>query len=470
MKLKNHPLGLLALCAMIGLFPLFFEPPVEITKTTWSLFAIFLFNLSALILRPLPAGASSIIALTLAILTGTLSFDKAAMGFGSEVIWLILSAFFFARGFIKTGLGFRLGYHLMALFGKSTLGIGYSVALTDLLMAPGIPSNTARNGAIVYPVVLSMARAYGGEKSQTLRRFGLFLTQVSFQSGIITSAMFLTSMAANPLIADFALRFGVHLDWTTWFKAAFVPGMISLAVIPWVLLYLINPEIRKTADAGEIAKSHLAKMGPMKFQEKALLTIFVLLVMLWIFGKALFGWNATFVALLGLSLLLFAGSIEWEDVLHEKGAWDTFIWFSVILSLTGSLAEMGFFKVITDHLAAKLSFSHPVLTLVAITVTYYYSHYFFASLIAHIAAMYLPFLALAVALGVPAAPAALVLGFCSSLFGGLTHYGCASAPIFFGAGYASVSEWWKCGAVVSLCHLLIWGIFGSLWWKWIGLF
>ena len=66
---------------------------------------------------------------------------------------------------------------------------------------------------------------------------------------------------------------------------------------------------------------------------------------------------------------------------------------------------------------------------------YFYSHYFFASITAHVSAMYAPFLAVSLALGMPPLLAALVLGFSSNLFASLTHYGTAPAPILFGSGH-----------------------------------
>ena len=104
-----------------------------------------------------------------------------------------------------------------------------------------------------------------------------------------------------------------------------------------------------------------------------------------------------------------------------------------------------------------------------LSLTYFYTHYFFASITAHTSAMYAPFLAVALGLGAPPLLAALVLGFFSSLFGGLTHYGTAPAPIFFGSGYVSLGTWWRVGAIVSLVEIAIWLGIGGAWWRVLGL-
>ena len=45
----------------------------------------------------------------------------------------------------KTGLGARIGYYFISLFGK-TLGIAYALTLAETTLAPVTPSNTARGG------------------------------------------------------------------------------------------------------------------------------------------------------------------------------------------------------------------------------------------------------------------------------------------------------------------------------------
>jgi DASS family divalent anion:Na+ symporter len=100
---------------------------------------------------------------------------------------------------------------------------------------------------------------------------------------------------------------------------------------------------------------------------------------------------------------------------------------------------------------------------------YFYSHYFFAGNTAHISSMYAAFLTVALAVGTPPVLAALVLGFFSNLFSSMTHYSTGPAPVYFGAGYVKLADWWKLGAVVSVVNITIWLGLGGIWWKVIGL-
>jgi DASS family divalent anion:Na+ symporter len=104
-----------------------------------------------------------------------------------------------------------------------------------------------------------------------------------------------------------------------------------------------------------------------------------------------------------------------------------------------------------------------------LALVYFVSHYFFASNTAHVSAMYAAFLATAIALGTPALLAALVFGFLSSLFGGLTQYGSGPAPVLFGAGYVPLGTWWRMGAAVGALNLAVWLVVGGAWTKLLGI-
>ena len=62
--------------------------------------------------------------------------------------WLIAIAFWLSGGFIKSGLGNRIAYGIVSLFGKTTLGLTYSLVFAEALLAPAIPSVAARAGKL----------------------------------------------------------------------------------------------------------------------------------------------------------------------------------------------------------------------------------------------------------------------------------------------------------------------------------
>jgi divalent anion:Na+ symporter, DASS family len=451
---------------LVGLVFWMLPEPDGVLENGWNLFAIFVSTMIAVILRPLPMGVVAILSLTFAVATNVLTFPEAFSGFSNEVVWLVVFAFFVARGFISTGLGNRLAYKIMSILGKNSLGLGYGLLATDLILAPAIPSVTARVGGIVYPMVKSLAGVFTGASHDP--KMGGFLALTAFQGSVVTSAMFLTAMAGNPLIAEIARGQGIDISWASWALAAIVPGLISLAVIPYLLFRIISPIIRQTPHAKEMAAERLKEMGPMKQKEWIMCGTFILLIFLWIIGPYI-DMKATVAAMIGLAILLLSGILKWKDVIEESSAWDTFIWFSTLVTLSGFLNKMGLTTWFSEAVVSNISGLEWIVGFVIIALIYFYSHYFFASSVAHIGAMYAPLLIVSIALGTPPELAVLTLAFFSNLYAGLTHYGSGPAPILFGTGYVSVATWWKMGFIISIANILIWTIIGGLWWKILGL-
>lgn len=452
----------------IGIALWFLPAPTGLEIKSWHLLVIFLTTIGAIILKPLPMGAVAVLSLSAAALTQTLSLQQSLSSFSSPIIWLVLCAFFVARGFVKTGLGSRIAYYFMTLLGGSSLGLSYGLVLTDLLLAPVIPSNTARGGGIIFPIVQSLSNEYGSSpKTNSQRKIGAFLMQVSFQSNLVTSAMFLTAFAGNPLAAKLAKEVGVVLDWGTWAIGAIVPGVIHLVLLPLVVFFLYPPSLRHTPEAPNLARQKLKDMGPLSSHELIMLLIFALLLVLWIFGS-FFGVEAATAALIGLSLLLFTGVLSWDDVLHEKSAWDTFFWLAVLLTLAGSLSDFGIIKWFGDGIQDVVSMLSQPVALIALSLLYFYCHYFFASGTAHVTSLYAMFLIAMVSTGNPPIICAFILSTFASLSSGLTHYGTGAAPVFFGANYIPVRTWWGLGLKLSFLTILVWGIIGGAWWKFLG--
>jgi divalent anion:Na+ symporter, DASS family len=461
------PLPLLAVAA-VGLAIWFAPMPAGVNPRAWHLLAIFVATIVGFIAQPLPVSAVAVIGITVSVVTGTLTMAQALSGFGSPVAWLVVAAFFIASGFVQTGLGTRIAYLFMLALGRRSLGLAYSLIATDLVLAPGIPSNTARAGGVVFPILKSLGKAFDSEADAgTSRRISAFLTMSAFQGTVITSAMFMTAIAVNPLVAGMARGVGVEITWATWALAASVPGVISLLVVPYLIYKLYPPEITETPEAGAIAKEGLERIGPMKTSEWIMLGVFVLMLMLWSFSAL--GVDATAAALVGVVLLIITGVLTWDDLLRERDAWNTMIWFATLLMMAGFLTEFGLMKWFNGTVGGMFAGRSWMTTLLGLALIYFYTHYFFAGNSSHAGAMYVPFLSLAIAVGAPPLLAALVLGYFSSLFASLTHYGTAPAPIFFGSGNVPLRVWWALGALISVVNIAIWLGVGGVWWNVLGI-
>lgn len=447
----------------------FIPTPEGLKPQAWKLFAIFITVIVGFITQPVPMGAISIAGISVVCLTGVLKANAVLAGFGNTTLWLIVSAFFFAKGFEKTGLGRRISYIIIRSFGKKTLSLAYSISIADLILGPAIPSNTARIGGVVFPIVQSLSEAYDSRPGETANKLGAFLLTSIFQADAVISAMFLTSMAANPLIAEFAMKtLDVNITWMGWITATIVPGIIGVILIPIVVYLLMKPEIKETPKAPEIAHAELNKMGPMGRNEIIMLFVFVGALILWI-TSAMTGIDNTIVALTGVAVMLLTGVLAWDDVAKNHNAWNTFVWTGFIMMLSAELNKSGFITWFGGHVASQLTGMPWIMATVIAYFVYLISHYGFASMTAHVSAMYVALITVAYQAGAPAFVAAFAVAMAANLCGCLTHYGTGPAPIFFGAGYVSQQKWWSVGFIMSLITAALFLGVGIIWWKIIGL-
>lgn len=337
-------------CIVIWLIPI----PEGLEPKAWHMFAIFAATIVGILTQPIASGAIMLIALCVAIFTNTLTTNKALEGFSSGTVWLIFCAYILSLGFVKSGLGKRIAYKLLSLFGGSSLGIAYSLGISDLIMAPAMPSVTARSGGIIFPVVRSINDVLDSQPGESGKKIGDFLIMVCFQFTPITGAMFLTGMAANPLVGSLAKStLGVDISWGGWFLAAVVPALVCFVLMPLVVYKVVNPELKQTPEAKEMGRKSLNELGALTLVEKKVLLGFILALVGW--GTSLLtGLSATAVGL-GLAAYLFASnSVKWADLLKDTAAWDTLIWFGAIISLATGLSDLGFIKWMTVQLAGLM--------------------------------------------------------------------------------------------------------------------
>ena len=447
---------------------LYFLPLPLLRPDQRHLVAFFVATIVALIAQPMAMGASILLSMTALALTNTLPPGVVLSGFSDPTVWLIFTAFLFSRAVTDTKLGTRVAYLFIRKFGRNALTLGYSISMSDLILAPFVPSDTARGGGIICPITRSVAEALGSEPGTDSGKMGGFLILVAFHTTYVASAMFLTGMAANPLMADFAFKIGhVELTWIRWFVAAIVPGGISLLLIPLLLYRFYRPASTDTEAARVHARRELESMGRLSLRERRLGVIMLLVMAGWVTSPWHHVPNA-FVALAGVSAILVTRVLTWGELLGETKAWDALIWFAPLIMMAGELNKRGVIQELSRSVFGYTRLLPWSVALIFLVITYLYVHYGFASMTAHITALYPGFLTAALATGAPPLLAAFVLAFFSNLNAGITHYGTGSAPVYFGVGYVSQSSWWKVGFLLSLVLVMVWLGIGMLWWKFVG--
>jgi DASS family divalent anion:Na+ symporter len=215
--------------------------------------------------------------------------------------------------------------------------------IVELCLGPFIPSNAARGGGVMQPIVLSLAHALNS--TPTYRpRIGAYLILCAAHANLISASVYLTGSAPNPIAhAKAASILGVDLNFSTWLKGGIVPGLLSLLLVPALLYVVIRPQkdandieicqepvndahrplvsmpASRNATANVVITQQADGQKPMDMREWMLVGILSLCLVLWV-TQSYTGITASLVAFMGMVLVLAMGVLEWEDVLRNGKA------------------------------------------------------------------------------------------------------------------------------------------------------
>ncbi len=434
--------------------------PEGLPQNGWYFLSIFVGVVVGLIVEPVPPALVGLVGVELVAVLGLVGGVKesrvwALSGFSNNVIWLIFAAFMFALGYKKTGLGRRISLLLIKFLGKNTLGLGYAVALSDAVLAPFMPSNTARSAGTIYPVVSNIPPMFGSTPESEPRKIGAYLSWVGIAATCVTSSMFLTALAPNLLAVDIISKStGMSISWGQWAQVM-LPAMLPLFILtPWLAYVIYPPAQKHSPDAPVWAADELRKMGSISSKELLMLGYAFLALVLWIFGKQV-GVDSTVAALFVLSLMVLTKVVSWDDVIANKGAWNVLAWFATLVTMAGGLSKAGVLKWLGDMVSVHLQ-GLPIMSVaVMLIILFFVLHYFFASTTAHTTALLPLFLAIAAPVFTPESllRVALMLAASLGLMGIITPYATGPSPIWYGSGFIRQARWWLLGAIFGAIYL-----------------
>ena len=468
MLAKRRRLLLLVAVYLIVVYLL--PQPDAVDAQGWRITGIFFATIAGLMLQPLPGSQVVLLGVTMLVLVGGVPMAEALDGYSATAVWMVLTAMLMSRALRDCGLARRIALWFIRAIGKTSLGLGYALHLTDATLATGVPSITARSASIVFPIARSISSLYDSEPGETAKRLGTFLMTCMYQTSVVASAMFFYSSAANLLLGQIALDVaGIEVTWTSWFVAGLVPGIVSSLAVPYLVIRMLPPEVTHTPAASQFAQTELDKLGPIRGVEATVLAVFIFLIGAWVASSYVAWLSAGLVAFLGLSVLFVTGALTWNAALGERSAWDVYVWYGGLLTMGGLLNETGVTTVFATWIGAWFVGVPGFVVLIGTLIIYFYTHYFFASTTVHALALYAPFIVMLIGIGAPPAVVVYSLLFINNLQAGITHYGTTTSPVIFIEGYVSLADWWRVGFAASLLNLTIWLALGIAWWKVLGL-
>ncbi|MEY8710726.1 anion permease [Mangrovibacter phragmitis] len=479
---KKNRLLFMLLPVLVAVLLLLVPTPQGLQPYAWHFFAIFVGVIVGLIFEPLPGaviGLTGVVVIALfsqwllfspdemaapKFKMAAASFKWAVSGFGNSTVWLIFGAFMFAAGYDKTQFGRRLALILVKYLGRRSLTLGYAITLADLLLAPFTPSNTARSGGTIYPIIANLPPLYGSKPNDpSARRIGSYLMWVAITATCITSSMFLSALAPNLLaLALVKSTVGIAISWGNWFMAFLPLGVLLILIMPLLAYWLYPPEVKINDEVPRWASEELAKLGRLSRNEILLLVFVCCALMMWIFAAS---WiEPAMAALLVITLMLWTGVLEWSDITGNKAAWNTFVWFATLVALAGGLSSTGFISWLGKEGGALMSGISPGTATIVLLLAFYLLHYLFASTTAHTTALLPAVLTIGSTIpGMNMQVFCLLLVTSLGVMGIITPYGTGPSPIYYGSGYLPTKDYWRLGTIFGVLFLVALIVIGYPW-------
>lgn len=467
---RNRLVKLLIVAAVIvGIWIM--PAPAGLEAETWHIVALYLGLLAGLVLKPFVEPVITLI--VIGIVAMFMDTSILLKGYGNNMAWFIAMVTIVCTAFVKTGLGKRIAYNLLMRAGKSTLGLGYILVFTDLILSPATGSNSSRT-SIIYPIFQNIAEGTGSKPDDNPRKLGAYLTILMYTSSQGTSALFLTGMATNAITVSLLTEMlGINLTWGTWFAASIVPIGLFLLLAPLVIYKVYPPELKSLDHIKPLAEQGLKDLGAVSSSEKKLFVLFILAVLGWMFGPKLPVVNLSMqvVGFVFLALVLLTDVLDWNDVMAAKGAWSIFIWYGAFYGIASALSSAGFYTWLAEMLGnvVDLSRTNGMLVTVILVLISLAVRYFFVSNSAFVASFYPVLFTLAANTQANLMVVGLLLAFCSPIGALLTHYGNGAGLVTFASDYVPQKDFWRVGTVMVGMALVIFFVIGMPYWKVIGL-
>ncbi|MDR1285551.1 MAG: anion permease [Campylobacteraceae bacterium] len=462
---------------IFGIIVFVIPTPEGVSLNTWIYFSIFVGVIVGLIIEPIPAALIGLIGVTLAVLfkvgpvgsgeksaSALKAIEWALTGFSNATVWLIFAAFMIGIGYQNSGLGKRIALNLVKKLGKSTLGLGYAISITDGILAPFIPSNAARSGGTLYPIIMSIPPMFGSYPEKDSKKIGSYLSWCALAATCVSSSIFLTGQAPNSLALEVAGGSGVSVvDWSGWL-VAFLPVSIILFIATPLLAYFIYPpEIKGSTQVVKWAAEEAEKLGKISLKEIYMISISICALILWI-GSGYFGVNATTTAIMVIIAMIACKIISWNDFLGNKPAWNVLVWFGTLVTMAGGLKNVGFLDWVVKIIGGYLVDFSPISAMIGLVLIFYFIHYFFASGTAHVIALLSIFIVMASSIpGVDVSLATLLMILPMGIMGVLTPYGTGHSPIWFASGYVKTTDFWRLGFIFGVFYILVYLLVGVPW-------
>jgi sodium-dependent dicarboxylate transporter 2/3/5 len=241
------------------------------------------------ITEAVPLAATSLIPLILFPFLGVVSGKQIAGAYINSTIFLFMGGFIIALAMEKWNLHKRIALNLITIFGKSPSAIILGFMVASAFISMWI-SNTA-TAVMILPIGLAilykLEDQFGPEKTKTFSialmlgiayacSVGGIGTIIGTPPNLVFQRVYAITFPGKPEI--------VFSEW----MGFGIPLSIGMLAIVWVLLtkVIYKPGKNILIDKSVI-REEKSKLGKMSYEEKAVMIVFIITALLWIFRKEL---------------------------------------------------------------------------------------------------------------------------------------------------------------------------------------
>jgi DASS family divalent anion:Na+ symporter len=418
---------------------------------------LFVATMVGIIIEAMSMVGVLFVSLFVASVTGTVNLKTHGfVGFSNIVPWVLFFVISLSKTITDSSIGPRIAYYFMKIFGRSALGLAYSISISEFILSLVLPSNTARSACMGYPIVNSLSKYVGktlGKEYETA--IGGFLAFTYSCATSVCSGIFLTGMVSNALLLDIADKNGFHITWAGWLKYAFVPGLILLAICPIILRFLMPTGKANLETIQQEAAIKSKELGPLTCTEKKVLVVFGMMLFMWVTADII-GISILTTAIFGLCVFIFLDILKINDILGDYLTIRTFIMMGILISYSHCLFEYGVIEWFNNSMGPFIESFSTSSRLYVLAIMYFLGHYFFSGEGSYISALNVPFIIAGLSLGLDKYVLIMTLAVFSSYSAVISPYAGPAMILMHSLGYISTSRWMIIGLIMACVLIFVW--------------
>ncbi|MCR5845152.1 MAG: anion permease [bacterium] len=314
---------------------------------TIGLLLAFLFML---VFEVLPVVVTSLIFCGLMPVLGVVEGLGAAItGFSQPIVFFILASFGIAAAMTAIPLSRRILRLMLRKF-----GLNISSVLLGMMIAAAVFSSVVSNiptCAIFMTLSLDFIKLYDNEEERRRsgRAFMIAIPVASMIGGVMTPAGSSVNLIA---ISQLEQATGMTISFFNWMLAG-IPIAIVLLPLAWWLMCKIYKPVQVSKEAVQSFAESLGVPDRMDKQEKKVVVIILIMLVLWIASSWVSQINVMVVALLGCCVMFLPGIHVLElDTFLKENSWDAFFLVGCVLSISSAMINNGVSAAIANAIPA----------------------------------------------------------------------------------------------------------------------